>query len=146
MRSFPRRPTFYTVPHFGLLSYVPDVDSHTLQECDFGKYILRSETMLERTPLLPYADRSLHELPIFMRMCHSPWNFFDQKCLILVRGIITLYMTAVLALGVIHRWTTSSTGYMFVFDARYISFFVQVAFYWITAVRLNMSKATELCF
>lgn len=33
--------------------------------------------------------------PAFLRACHSPWRFIPQNILVIIRGIILAYLTAV---------------------------------------------------
>lgn len=137
MRSFRRSPTFYVVYHSVLFAPFSDLDDHTLQECDLDRSMMRSETMAERAPLLPRAYQSSRDYPIFVRVCHSPWNFLNQKGLLLVRGVLAVYLTVVLVLSILHDCDVSPNEPMFIFDARTISFSIQPIYYWITAVRLR---------
>ncbi|KAK4651970.1 hypothetical protein QC762_607200 [Podospora pseudocomata] len=55
----------------------------------------------ERAPLLstrqglPVANSSLtvQDHPIFLRVCHSPWPWVSQSCLVYLRGLIFCYLT-----------------------------------------------------
>ena len=144
MRSFVRRPTFYIVYHPDFLASFLNHDGHSLQDCDFDKYILRSETVAERAPLLHRAGQSSRDHPIFMRVCHSPWYLVSQRGLFLIRGTLALYLTAILFLSILRDWTCPIHARLFVFDARNLSLFVQAIYYWITAVGLIISKKSSL--
>lgn len=143
MRSFIRRPTFYIVHHSALLASCLDVDDHSLEDCDFDRCINRSETMAERAPLLSRADQLGHHPPIFVRVCHSPWLFLSQRSLAFIRAILAVYMTTALVLNVTHDWKDKEKGCLLIFDARIISFSVQTIYYWITAVRFDISKSFD---
>ncbi|MCJ1385627.1 hypothetical protein MMC17_008750 [Xylographa soralifera] len=90
--------------------------------------------MPESTPLLPRSNRPPHEHPIFLRVCHSPWYFLGQRALLLLRGLIATYMTAVLAVAIDYERCEATHGELFIYKAGLISFVVQIIYYWITAL------------
>ena len=90
--------------------------------------------MPESTPLLPRSNRPPHEHPIFLRVCHSPWYFLGQRALLLLRGLIATYMTAVLAVAIDYERREATHGQRFVYKAGPISFVVQIIYYWISTV------------
>ena len=101
----------------------------------YTHYFSSDTTMPERTPLLPNSDRPPpHENPVFLRVCHSPWYFLDQKSLLLLRGLLAIYMITVLAFSIEYSIKHNHHEEQFVFNASHISFFVQTVYYWITAV------------
>ncbi|KAH7368247.1 hypothetical protein B0T11DRAFT_295926 [Plectosphaerella cucumerina] len=51
--------------------------------------------LLQAEPGLPVAHGQLHDHPAFLRACHSPWRWLDQKALCWVRGSILAYLVAV---------------------------------------------------
>lgn len=140
MRSFIHRPTFYVIHHSGFLDYFLDLDGHTLEDCDFERYTMRSETFAERAPLLSQGGLSPHDHSIFMRVCHSPWHFLGQRGLLLARVTLAVYLSAVLLLCIVYHDTSGFRGSMFAFDARNLSIILQVVYYWITAVGSTFVK------
>ena len=104
--------------------------------------------MPESTPLLPRSNRPPHEHPIFLRVCHSPWYFLGQRALLLLRGLIATYMTAVLAVAIDYERREATHGELFIFKAGPISFVVQIIYYWITTVSCSSppSKLSLIVF
>ena len=133
MQSFIHRPTFYIVHHSGFLDSFLDLNSHTLEDCNFDRYLIRSETMADRAPLLPRTD-SPYESSIFVSVCHSRWHFLGQRSLLLLRGVLAVYLSAILVLCVVREHASSSSEHLYFFDGRYLSFALQVVYYWITTV------------
>lgn len=90
--------------------------------------------MVETTPLLPQANNPPHDHPIFLRVCHAPWPFIGQKTLIAVRGLLAVYMTAVLALDFVFEIVYAKRGRLLVFFISNVSYTIQITYYWITFV------------
>ena len=134
MRSFIHRPSLYVVPHAGFLPFFLNTNEHALEDCDYARHIVRSESIAERTPLLPHVDQSNQESLIFVQVCHSSWRALSQKTIVFIRGIIALYATTIVALSILLDVLLPACGSSFAFDARSLSFLIQTAYYWITAV------------
>lgn len=91
--------------------------------------------MAETTPLLSHASRPPHDHPIFLRVCHSPWRSLRQRGLLLVRTMIAVYLTTALALGVYYECKLAHrNARLYPFYASTVSLFIQLIYYWITAV------------
>lgn len=90
--------------------------------------------MPESTPLLPRSNKPPHEHPIFLRVCHAPWSFVDQKILLIIRGVITVYLTAMLVIAIVYEMGQAQRGELFLFKASVASFVLQVVYYLITTV------------
>ncbi len=135
MPSLAHRASFYVVHHSGFLDPFLDADEHPLRDCDLNSSFPRSETMAETAPLLPQLNHVPRDHLIFLCVCHSPWPFLHQTGLLIVRGALAVYLTAVLALSVVKDCEGPYARFL-AFDARYLSFATQVIYYWITAVRL----------
>ena len=134
MHSIIRRPTLNIVHHSLFLALCLGLNDHPLQDCPFDRTMIRSETMAERALLLPQAHQTGHDPPIFVRVCHSPWPFLNQRSLALVRTILALYSAVILAFSVGREWKDPTRGNLLFFDARILSFAVQTMYYWITMV------------
>ena len=131
-----KSPSFYVVHHFGFLDPFLNSEEHSLENCNLGRLLLRSETMAEREPLLPRQNRPAHQHSIFQLVCHSPWYYIGQRSLLFARSFLALYLSAVLGLAVYYECTPNHRKYakLFPFYGSTISFAIQVIYYWITAV------------
>ena len=114
-----------------------DIRNHSLQGYTAREILLRSETMTETTPLLPRANRSPHHLPIFLRVCHSPWPFIGQSALLAVRSIIASFLTIAFILDIIYGIKYTKRGKQFAFEASNVSLLIQILYYWITMVGVS---------
>ncbi|KAI0892559.1 hypothetical protein F4806DRAFT_499965 [Annulohypoxylon nitens] len=134
-----------------------------------------SETT-DRTPLLPHPEQaqdvswlpggSAHpghhpgnhrsqpppdSHPIYLRACHSSWRFIDQKSLLLLRLIITSYLTAVCGVSLKYKIDDvedDHTPWRIPFQFSTVSFCVQWGWHilvtlW-TAMHLIFPKAIEI--
>lgn len=124
-------PSFYLVHHYGFLASLYRIHSHDLEDCPSRRFLTRSETMAETTPLLPRNTLS-HDVPIFLCVCHSPWPFLTQKTLVAVRAIISAYLSVVFALDMFYVFTFAQRGKQFAFEASSISLTIQIVYYWMT--------------
>ncbi len=88
----------------------------------------------EIAPLLPKPNAPPHHLPLFLRICHSPWRFLRQKALSTIRIAITLYLTFILAISLFYEIAYVQHGKLYAFRAGNISLLLQVVFYWISSV------------
>jgi hypothetical protein len=89
--------------------------------------------MTEDAPLLLQPNRP-HEHPIFLRVCHSPWKYIDQSILLLFRGLIAAYLTAVFGIVIDYEFNHTNHGVFFFFDIGNIIFAAQIAYYWVSFV------------
>ncbi|TQS35031.1 hypothetical protein Golomagni_04560 [Golovinomyces magnicellulatus] len=48
--------------------------------------------MSSSTPLLPKQKKKEQDQSIFLRICHSPWKFLEQRTVIGLRGLIVFYL------------------------------------------------------
>ncbi len=108
-------------------------------DVDFGRRA-KSAVATEVAPLLPRPDRPPHDHPIFLRVCHSPWRFISQKTLLCIRSAIAVYLTAVFALSLFYEIAFAKRGKLFAFSAGNVSFAIQIAYYWISAVGSSVSS------
>lgn len=132
-------PSFYLVHHYGFLASLYRIHSHDLEDCPSRRFLTRSETMAETTPLLPRNTLS-HDVPIFLCVCHSPWPFLTQKTLVAVRAIISAYLSVVFALDMFYVFTFAQRGKQFAFEASSISLTIQIVYYWMTTVGVCVSS------
>ena len=94
-----------------------------------------SNQLSETAPLLPLPNRpSSHDHPIFLRVCHSPWPFLNQKTLFCVRIVIAFYLTTILGLSVWYEIAYAQRGKLWGFDPGNVGLVVQGVYYWISAV------------
>ena len=127
--------SFYVVHHTGILDTFFNSPEHGLQNCAPENYSLGSSPMAETNPLLARPNRPPHDHPIFLRVCHSPWALIPQKKLLLIRSALALYLTVAFILSFVydHKYA-NRTSKLFPFYATSVSSFIQVLYYWITAV------------
>ncbi len=92
-------------------------------------------SMSDTQPLLPKANVSPHDHPILLRVCHSPWLFLGQKSLMIVRGLLAVYMTTVLALDLTFEIVYAGRGRLSPFFVSNVSYVIQIIYYWISFVR-----------
>lgn len=135
MPSVIHRASFFVVHHSGFLDSFFNAPEHSLEDCDFDRYLSRSETMAERAPLLPQGNSPSYDHPISLLVCHSPWPFLNQKIVFTVRGFLALYLSVVLGMNILQDSKSSESRFTFLFDPRDISFMIQTIYYWITTVR-----------
>ena len=97
----------------------------------------KSQTRAETTPLLPRAHAPPYPLPIFLRVCHSPWPFIGQRTLLAVRAVIASFLTIVFTLDMRYRISYTQRGQQFAFEASNVSLLIQILYYWITMVGVS---------
>lgn len=102
--------------------------------------------MADTEPLLPKANMPPHDHPIFLRVCHSPWLFLGQKSLMIVRGLLAVYMTTVLALDLTFEIVFAGRGRLFLFFIGNVSYLIQIIYYWITFVRPFRANRDLECY
>ena len=92
----------------------------------------------ESAPLLPRTNPPApHEHPIFLRFCHSQWDWIGQKSLLALRGLFLVWTTAAflteLALDTKHDYI-GHRAKMFAWFPEHVCLGIQMAFYWLTTV------------
>lgn len=97
----------------------------------------KSQTVAETTPLLPRAHAPPYHLPIFLRVCHSPWPFIGQRTLLALRAVIASFLTIVFTLDMRYRINYTQREQQFAFEATNVSLLVQIFYYWITTVGVS---------
>ena len=97
----------------------------------------RPQTIAETTPLLPRAHEPPYHLPIFLRVCRSPWPFISQRALLAVRAVIASFLTIIFTLDILYRINYTQRGQQFAFEASNIGLLIQTLYYWITTVGLS---------
>ena len=127
-------PSLYLVYRSRNLASVFDIRSHSLQNCTARAVLPRYQTMAETTPLLPRTKWPSRDLPIFLRVCHSPWPFISQRSLLTVRAVIASFLTIVFTLDLLYRVNYTQRGQQFAFEPSTISLAMQMLYYWITTV------------
>lgn len=137
-------PSFYLVHHSGFLASLFNICNHSLQDCAARDVLPKSETMAETTPLLPRANRPPHDLPIFLRVCHSPWRSISQKVLLAVRAIVAAFLSIVLTLDIPYEINYTHTGKQSAFEASNVSLVIQIFYYWITMVGVSPLRCINL--
>lgn len=115
----------------------------------------------ERTPLLSRRGLPLHnraqDLPIFLQVCHSDWNWLTQGALVLFRGLIFAYLTGLgPALGKyqlkLEANGDSHSPWSILFDFPTVSYSLYWLFHLIAFVSVEfdlperMSVANGFCF
>ena len=97
----------------------------------------KSQTIAETTPLLPRVHPPPDHLPIFLRVCHSPWLFISQRTLLAVRAVIASFLTIIFTLDMRYRMNYSQREQQFAFEASNVSLLIQILYYWITTVGVS---------
>ena len=97
----------------------------------------RSQTIAETTPLLPQAHAPPYPLPVFLRVCHSPWPCISQRALLAVRAVIASFLTIIFTLDMLYRINYTQRGQQFAFEASNIGLLIQTLYYWITTVGVS---------
>ena len=110
---------------------------HKQLNCTAMVLLPRSHTIAETTPLLPRANKPPCDLPIFLRVCHSPWPFISQRTLLAVRAVIASFLTIVFILDILYRINYTQRGQQFAFEASNVSLLIQILYYWITMVGVS---------
>lgn len=90
--------------------------------------------MSETNPLLPQSEDLPDDPSIFLRVCHSPWVFISDRSLVIVRGLISCYLTAIFAADVDFEVIDAKRGKLFFFMMGTGSLSIQIAYYWVTFV------------
>ena len=134
MPSLMRRASLYVVHHSSFLDSILDASEHSLDDCDFERQLLRSETIAESAPLLSPGNGLSHDLPIHLLVCHSPWPCIGQTRLFAVRSVLAVYLVVVLFLSLVNGYCCTTNFSDLFFDARYLVLLMQLSLYLITSV------------
>ncbi|EPE36700.1 hypothetical protein GLAREA_08863 [Glarea lozoyensis ATCC 20868] len=86
--------------------------------------------MSSSTALLP-KDRKKTDHPIFLRITHSPWVIIDQKTLVSLQFIVSVYLTGSLILIANYDVEQNQIGWSTVFNFSNIAYFMQALYSWI---------------
>ncbi|RKF76778.1 hypothetical protein GcM1_224022 [Golovinomyces cichoracearum] len=72
--------------------------------------------MSSSTPLLPKKTNKGYDQSIFLRICHSPWKFLEQRTVIGLRGLIVIYLLISLIINIYLEVSHSKSGWLAFFE------------------------------
>ncbi|KAI9148134.1 hypothetical protein HJFPF1_11958 [Paramyrothecium foliicola] len=96
-------------------------------------------SIMDSTPLLQAVGglagpNTMQDHPAFLRASHSPWRFIPQNILVILRGTILAYLTAVGVMTAHYKLTQESdyTNWRHLFDFGIVSFGLVIVYHVIT--------------